>query len=223
MGRPRSDEVAEGERRVRILQVATNLFARRGFAAVSLRDIAAAVGVTKAALYYHFPSKDELYWEVLRDLMDRMAAVIQDEARSSRPTDEKIRRLTEVAVLRLPAGAGDLETMVHDAHEHLTPAQTAEVDQAHQAMFAALEDLMREGIARGELRGDPRLLAYTFALLLAGFIGPRAVEAGWLGQAAVAEAVANLFLFGAIASELNPMQQSRERNRQTIDPSSASR
>jgi AcrR family transcriptional regulator len=177
--------------------VATELFARRGFAAVSLRDIAQAVGVTKAALYYHFPSKDDLYWEVLRELLNRIGAVIREETRSPSPTGEKIRRLTEIAILGLPPDAADLATMVHDAHEHLTPGQSAEVDRAHRGMYAAMEELMIEGITRGELSGDPRLLAYTFWQVLAGFVGPRAAEAGWVGQPRVAEAVADLFLHGA--------------------------
>src|SRR5437868_1607324 len=46
--------------RTRIQDVALALFATRGYDATSLQEIAAALGVTKAALYYHFPSKAEL-------------------------------------------------------------------------------------------------------------------------------------------------------------------
>ena len=45
----------------RILDVALDLFIERGYDAVSLREIAEQVGVTKAALYYHFSSKDEIF------------------------------------------------------------------------------------------------------------------------------------------------------------------
>ena len=57
MGRPSIKEVPEGERRVEILRVAGRLFQQRGYAAVSLRDIAAGVGVTKATVLHHFGSK----------------------------------------------------------------------------------------------------------------------------------------------------------------------
>ena len=46
--------------RERILQVALDLFRDRGYEATSLREIAQAVGVTKAALYYYFPSKEAM-------------------------------------------------------------------------------------------------------------------------------------------------------------------
>jgi len=46
---------ASGDTRQRIIDIALELFATRGYAGTSMRDIAAELGVTKAALYYHFP------------------------------------------------------------------------------------------------------------------------------------------------------------------------
>jgi len=54
--------------RDRILDVALDLFISQGYDKVSLREIAEQVGVTKAALYYHFASKEELF----RTLMEPM-------------------------------------------------------------------------------------------------------------------------------------------------------
>lgn len=50
-----------------IVALAREEFARRGYDAVSLREVAARVGLTKPALYYHFPSKAELYDTVLHE------------------------------------------------------------------------------------------------------------------------------------------------------------
>lgn len=49
-----------------ILEVSTTLFARQGYDAVSMREIAAAVGVRAAALYYHFPDKSNLYLSAMK-------------------------------------------------------------------------------------------------------------------------------------------------------------
>lgn len=49
------------ETRTRILSCAVPLFARAGYEGVSMREVATAVGVTPAALYYHFPDKEQLY------------------------------------------------------------------------------------------------------------------------------------------------------------------
>mgnify|MGYP006302398759 FL=1 len=53
-------DLADG-REAQLLGIARRLFARKGFDATSLRDIAEAAQITKAALYYYFPNKDALY------------------------------------------------------------------------------------------------------------------------------------------------------------------
>lgn len=64
---PPAAEKAEGARpgRERMLAEARTHFVARGFAAVSMQEIAEAVGVTKAALYYHFSDKEALFGEAL--------------------------------------------------------------------------------------------------------------------------------------------------------------
>jgi len=49
----------------KILKGASDLFSEFGFLGVSMEDIAKKLGITKAALYYHFKSKKELYLKVL--------------------------------------------------------------------------------------------------------------------------------------------------------------
>jgi AcrR family transcriptional regulator len=51
----------QNNRREHLLAEAAHLFARRGFEATSMRDIAAAVSMLPGSLYYHFPSKEELF------------------------------------------------------------------------------------------------------------------------------------------------------------------
>jgi AcrR family transcriptional regulator len=52
----------------RILLVAVQLFAKRGFVAVSVRDIANMVGIKAASLYYHYASKDEIFTDILNKI-----------------------------------------------------------------------------------------------------------------------------------------------------------
>ena len=60
--------------RAEILDVATQLFAEKGYDATSLREIAERLGITKAALYYHFRSKDD----ILRALLEPMNTVVTE-------------------------------------------------------------------------------------------------------------------------------------------------
>lgn len=62
--------------RSRILAAARELFAERGYANTSLADIAAAVGLTKTAIAYHFHPKDKLAAEIIAPAADDMIALL---------------------------------------------------------------------------------------------------------------------------------------------------
>src|SRR5690606_5605344 len=72
-----AQRMRRAERREQILAAATRAFARAGFAATSLDDIAAETGVTRVILYRHFESKTDLY----RAVLDRFCAVLADHVR----------------------------------------------------------------------------------------------------------------------------------------------
>ncbi|MET7466689.1 TetR family transcriptional regulator [Nonomuraea sp. NPDC005501] len=65
--------------RSRILAAARTLFAERGYAGTSLADIAAAVGLTKTAVAYHFHPKDRLAAELLAPCADDMLTLLGAE------------------------------------------------------------------------------------------------------------------------------------------------
>ena len=64
--------------RAEIREVATELFATQGIEQTSLREIAERLDITKAALYYHFPSKDELIAELVRPMVADLEAFHAD-------------------------------------------------------------------------------------------------------------------------------------------------
>ena len=73
-----------GDTRARIQRVALELFAEQGYDATSLREIAERLGVTKAALYYHFKSKEDIVRSFSEDHFSRMDSLI-DWARQQPP------------------------------------------------------------------------------------------------------------------------------------------
>lgn len=81
-GRPRHIPVSESSSvapRDQILQASARLFTSKGFAATSTREIAEAVGIRQASLYYHFAGKDEilaaLLGATLRPSQDKVAQI----------------------------------------------------------------------------------------------------------------------------------------------------
>ena len=67
------------QRREQILAAATRAFARSGFAATSLEDVAAEARVSRVILYRHFESKTDLYRAVLERARGRLAAAVGTE------------------------------------------------------------------------------------------------------------------------------------------------
>lgn len=63
-------------RREQALSVALELFSRQGFEKTSLRQIAERLGISQAALYYHFPAKDDLLCALVTPLLDRVEQLL---------------------------------------------------------------------------------------------------------------------------------------------------
>ncbi|KAA0018904.1 TetR/AcrR family transcriptional regulator [Antrihabitans cavernicola] len=67
----------EGSMRERIRQVALELFTERGYDGTSLREIAEQLGVTKAALYYHFKSKEAILLSLMAEMKESVDALVE--------------------------------------------------------------------------------------------------------------------------------------------------
>ena len=81
--------------RQRIQQVAVELFSEHGYEATSLREIAERLGVTKAALYYHFKTKDEIIESLFADQAERLEGLIawaDGQPRTLETREEFVRR-----------------------------------------------------------------------------------------------------------------------------------
>src|SRR4029453_14656500 len=69
----------------RIAQLALDRFRVDGFVGTSIADLAGALGVSKAAIYYHYQSKDALLHHLVDPLLDAIDACIQDHNQPPRP------------------------------------------------------------------------------------------------------------------------------------------
>ena len=89
----------QADTRQRILDVALELFAEQGYEKTSLREIAERLDVTKAALYYHFASKEALLAGIVDSLVepaDELVAWSQTQPRTTEFRQEYLRRLAEL-------------------------------------------------------------------------------------------------------------------------------
>jgi AcrR family transcriptional regulator len=145
--------------REKIRREALNLFVERGVPGVSVRDIAAAVGMTAANLYAHYRGMNEL----VGDLFHRGHA---DYARclvAAAAVDGDFRTRLESMVRRICQLHGEDEVLFRfvllTKHEPLSEAEAEAEDNATNPI-AVIEQMIERAIAAGEIGpGDPALLA----------------------------------------------------------------
>jgi AcrR family transcriptional regulator len=96
--RTRATAPHEAGTRARIQQVALELFADNGYEATSLREIAERLGVTKAALYYHFKTKDEIIESLVQDRAAKIEELVnwaREQPRTVHTRCEFLRRYSD--------------------------------------------------------------------------------------------------------------------------------
>jgi len=83
----------EADARVRLIAAATESFASRGFHATTTRDISSAAGMSQAALYVHYPSKEVVLYLICRSGLEELHAVMLQAGQSIQDPAERLRQV----------------------------------------------------------------------------------------------------------------------------------
>jgi len=154
----------EGESSVRqrLLCAAVELFARKGYAATTVREITEAAGVTKPVLYYHFGSKEGVYLALLGDALRTFEALLEAGLAEVGSVRDRIVKVLGDALDLMLANL-DIVRLVHSVlFGHPQGAPSFDFEAFHHRFIGTLRSLLDGGIARGELReGDAEDMAYA--------------------------------------------------------------
>jgi AcrR family transcriptional regulator len=167
----------------RIRAVARKLFARHGFAAVSMRQIAAEVGVQAGALYLYTKDKQSLLYDLMRSHLEELLAALAAEDLPEAPAD----RLAAFARfhVRYHLDRPDEVFIAYMELRNLSPENFAAVERLRHAYEDALEAILRAGVAAGAFRvPDTRLATMALIAMLTG-VTQWFREGGRLGRAEV--------------------------------------
>jgi TetR/AcrR family transcriptional regulator, transcriptional repressor for nem operon len=165
MARPRSSGTSQ-----RILDVAERLIQTRGFNGFSYADVAADVGITKASLHYHFPTKADLGLSLVRRYQITFDEALDALSRSGRDTPGLLHGYVELYGSVLRKDRMCLCGML--AAEHTT--LPAPMQRALQAFFDANERWLAGVLEAGRRSGELKLSAgpkEEARLLVAGLEG----------------------------------------------------
>jgi TetR/AcrR family transcriptional regulator, fatty acid metabolism regulator protein len=149
-----------GDKRERILHAAVRVFAKKGFHATRVSEIAAAAGVADGTIYLYFKSKDELLVALFEDRVERLLGFLEAELPLRESAQEKLRRIIELQ-LKLLEGERDLAEVITVILRQSTRLMKEHAVAKFTAYLDAIARVVAGGQAAGELRDDvsPHLAA----------------------------------------------------------------
>ena len=154
----RRDRKKERTRR-EIYEAAMDLFARKGFAAVTIAEIAEAADVGRGTFFLHFPSKAALLYEFNQRFAEDFLATLAEPRASAH---EELSALVQRMGAELAAKAEIMTAML--AEFFASPETVAAAPRQGSALLAIVIDIITRGQERGEFTRsiDPRLAAAAF-------------------------------------------------------------
>lgn len=142
------------DRRTLILACAAELFATRGVAAATVRDIGEAAGVLSGSLYHYFPSKDAIVGEVLAQFMADVNRRFAEVARRSRTPEETVRGLVHETLAVIEEHPHPTAIYQNDRQYLRDRGLLGPVHSASRAVQEHWLVALRGGISDGSFRDD---------------------------------------------------------------------
>ena len=157
-------KISETGVREEILAVAMRMFIQQGYHGLAMRQISEAVGVSKAALYYYFKDKEELFLAILNSYLNDMESSIDAIRAKSGSSADQITQFVE-SVLRQPAEQRALTRLASQEMGQLSAASRKKFDKLyHEKFIGKLIAILQEGMDRGEFQSLNAEIA-TWSLL----------------------------------------------------------
>ncbi len=152
----------------RVRSAALSLFARHGYAAVSMRQIASAVGVQPGALYNHFPTKQDLLKELLLQHMNDLHEAWQAWTTADEAPADPLDRFV-VFHIRFHFERAEEVFISYMELRNLEPENFREVEATRQRYEAILTDILEQGRAAGSYEvADARVATRAIIAMLTG-------------------------------------------------------
>lgn len=148
------------DKRERILRAAIKVFARKGFYATRVSEIAKAAGVADGTIYLYFKNKDDVLVSIFDDRITKLIAVLRDEVEKAEGFEDKLRRVVELQ-LGLLEGQRDLAEVVtvnlRQSSRLLKQYAQPLFTEYLEIIAGVIAEGQREGVVRPDVR--PRVVA----------------------------------------------------------------
>lgn len=199
--RARQDRPA---RQAQILETAARIFCEKGFDKASMGDIADAVGLTKAGLYHHIGSKEELLFEIMSYGMDLFEQNVLNRVMAIADPLERLKATLRGHVLLVTRDRPKEVTVILHESNALKGRYRDKINARKKRYITLLEKTFRELVKSGAARRvDPT--AAAFAMLgMVNWIYQWYEPGGKLDENALADGLSDVFLGGILARPAEP-------------------
>lgn len=160
------------------MDAARRVLLRDGIAATTLDAVAREVGLTKAALYYYYPSKDALLFELAFGALEAYSTAVHDAVAHARDGGDALRAIIRETVQTYASRLDDFRLVF--LHAQVAGPGAVRVDRQQLARIRPLNDLAFGGAAklladewkrkRGRAGVEPRLMAFLAHLAAIGLL-----------------------------------------------------
>jgi AcrR family transcriptional regulator len=204
-GRSRDYEL----QRETILARAAALFARRGYTATSMNEVAEACGVSKPALYHYVRDKHQLLAEIAETHIARLLALVEEVDAAQLAPEARLRRLIAAFLAAYSGSQAEHRVLTEDVR-FLAAPERRRILGAERRVVAAFADAIaavRPGLANERLGKPLAMLLFGMMNWMFTWLQPK----GELSHADLAPVVADLF-FGGIGAVSAPARRSTATN-----------
>ncbi|MFB7138728.1 TetR/AcrR family transcriptional regulator [Gottfriedia sp. NPDC056225] len=164
LGRPPQDSKKKPTKTI-IVENAIQLFLQNGYQLVSMDDVAKQCGVTKATVYYYYPTKADLFTDAMVQMMLRISDRIAEILSTEQSLKENLHEMVKVH-LRATFEI-DLKTFTKEAKVSLSDEQLQQMNNAEEKMYNVIEKAMTTAIENGEIpQGNPKFYTQLFFAIL---------------------------------------------------------
>lgn len=149
---PKLMPTPEGQaRNEEVFRTAAGLMVQRGYAGTSMGDLAEAVGMTKAGLYHHINSKQDMLYQILHFAMNVMEHEVIEPTQGIADPEERLRSMIRLHVRSLFMHGLEF-ALLFPERRHLEPAHQDVIWQRVDRYLELLRAAMRELAELGKLR-----------------------------------------------------------------------
>jgi len=150
-------------RKDQILRIAIDVFYRDGYEKASLREIAEKAGITKAAIYHHFKNKEEILFNMIIAISDRLLSDLNSINKKEIDPVEQLRKMIDVHISYMEWDKASVKILVEDRH-FLTKKFENIVKNKQKKILEIYKNKLEEIKSTGRLK-DLNTITSSFSVL----------------------------------------------------------